>query len=212
MLLSIDPSTTTVGAALFVRHDDLINTNVPVGHLYAAESIKLAKPDEEQDPAHRWFLACLAIEGWLATKIRGSDEVTALVFERPQFYSAVKSKGDPNKLVGVLGVAAMLAGRLSMQNLRAMPSRGMIASYLPAEWIGQLSKVCPTCKGKAKKKCKDCHGSAWETPRGRRIQSRLSIDERAVCPDQNDAIDAVGIGLKHVGRLEPVRVYSNGRD
>ena len=212
MLLSIDPSTTTVGAALFVRHDDIINTNVPVGHLYAADSIKLAKPADNEDPAHRWFMACLAIEGWLATKIRGSDEVTALVFERPQFYSAVKSKGDPNKLVGVLGVAAMLAGRLSMQNLRAMPSRGMIASYLPAEWIGQLSKVCPTCKGKAKKKCKDCHGSAWETPRGRRIASRLSIAERAKCPDQNDAIDAVGIGLKHLGRLEPVRVYSNGRD
>ncbi len=200
MLLSIDPSTTTVGAALFTQCG-------PVWYLRVAASIKLeVVPDE--DPMQRWLHAARAVEEWLLTFEAGIplDIVTELVFERPQFYSAVKSKGDPNKLVGVLGVAAVLAGRFSLRNAVRQ------FTYLPAEWIGQLSKVCPTCKGKAKRKCKDCHGSAWETPRGRRIASRLSPEERAKCPDQNDAIDAVGIGLKHLGRLEPVRVYSNGRD
>ena len=198
MLLSIDPSTTTVGAALFSVGD---NGNV----LFAAASIKLeVVPDE--DPIQRWLNAARAVENWLFSIHVSPADVDEIVFERPQFYSAVKSKGDPNKLVGVLGVAAVLAGRFSLRSATRQ------FTYLPAEWIGQLSKVCPTCKGKAKRKCKDCHGSAWETPRGRRVASRLTPEERAKCPDQNDAIDAVGIGLKHIGRLEPVRVYSNGRD
>lgn len=202
MLLSIDPSTTTVGVALLAGTDA---HQAFARSLRAAASIKLeVVPDE--DPVQRWLNAARTVENWLLSLNLMTDRITELVFERPQFYSAVKSKGDPNKLVGVLGVAAVLAGRFSLRNATRQ------FTYLPAEWIGQLSKVCPTCKGKAKKKCADCRGSAWETPRGRRIQSRLSIDERAVCPDQNDAIDAVGIGLKHVGRLEPVRVYSNGRD
>lgn len=206
MLLSIDPSTTTVGAALFVEHDS-VGIARHVGSLYAAASIKLSVR-ADIDPLQRWLDAARGVENWLYDVLHSdaTTRITGLVFERPQFYSAVKSKGDPNKLVGVLGVAAVIAGRFSLRNATRQ------FTYLPAEWIGQLSKVCPTCKGKAKKKCTDCRGSAWETPRGRRIQSRLSIDERAVCPDQNDAIDAVGIGLKHVGRLEPVRVYSNGRD
>lgn len=197
MILAIDPSTTTVGAALFVPFDR---------RLFAATSLPLEVLVDE-DPLVRWLRAAEYARVWAADMLlQTGGRVSSFVFERPQFYSAVKSKGDPNKLVGVLGVGAALAGMFYSCGVREF------RSYLPAEWIGQLSKVCPTCKGKAKKKCKDCRGSAWETPRGRRIQSRLSIDERAACPDQNDAIDAVGIGLKHVGRLEPVRVYSNGRD
>lgn len=202
MLLSIDPSTTTVGAALFALYEE-----TPRSFLVAASSIKL-DVIEGQDPIQRWTMAACAVENWLYGVVASKSPagITELVFERPQFYSAVKSKGDPNKLVGVLGVAAVIAGRLGMRNARRQ------FTYLPAEWIGQLSKVCPTCKGKAKKKCTDCRGSAWETPRGRRIASRLSIDERAACPDQNDAIDAAGLGLFHLGRLTPRRVYSNGKD
>ena len=203
MLLAIDPSTTTIGVALFAgtdAHRQFARV------LNAAASIKLSVR-ADIDPLQRWLDAARGVENWLYDVLHfdATDRITELVFERPQFYSAVKSKGDPNKLVGVLGVAAVIAGRFSLRNATQQ------FTYLPAEWIGQLSKVCPTCKGKAKKKCKDCRGSAWETPRGRRIASRLSPEEHAACPDQNDAIDAVGIGLKHVGRLEPVRVYSNGR-
>lgn len=197
MLLSIDPSTTTVGAALFVPFDR---------RLFAATSLPLEVVIDE-DPLVRWLRIAELARTWAVDELfHTGGGVTNFVFERPQFYSAVKSKGDPNKLVGVLGVGAALAGMFYSNGVR------LLKSYLPAEWIGQLSKVCPTCRGKAKRKCKDCHGSAWETPRGRRIASRLSPEERAKCPDQNDAIDAVGIGLKHLGRLEPVRVYSNGRD
>lgn len=203
MLLSIDPSTTTVGVALLVEHDS-VGVKLPVNHLFAADSIKLR--GEFSDPIDRWLAAALKIENWLFSMRISVNDINTVVFERPQFYRATKSKGDPNKLVGVLGVGAVLAGRMSARHT------SRFATYLPAEWIGQLSKVCPTCGGKAKKNCTDCKGSAWETPRGRRIASRLSIEERAVCPDQNDAIDAAGLGLFHLGRLTPRRVYSNGKD
>lgn len=198
MLLAIDPSTTTVGAAVFTQCG-------PLWYLRAAASIKLEVVPNE-DPIQRWLNAARAVEDWLYSLKLTLGHIDEIVFERPQFYSAVKSKGDPNKLVGILGVAAVLAGRFSLRDTKRF------FTYLPAEWIGQLSKVCPTCKGKAKKKCADCRGSAWETPRGRRIQSRLSPEERAVCLDQNDAIDAAGLGLFHLGRLTPRRVYSNGKD
>lgn len=209
MLLSIDPSTTTIGCALFVVHDSLANKTVsetPVHTLYAATSIKLGRAVEGEDPIHRWLQAARAVENWLYAlfpRPGALDAVTELVFERMQFYSTVKSKGDPNKLAAVLGVASVLAGRFSMRHAQRQ------FTYLPAEWTGQISKVCLTCKGKAKKKCKSCEGSAWKTPRGRRIRGRLTAMELAVVPDQNDAIDAVGIGLKHVGRLEIRRVYES---
>src|SRR5690606_24449015 len=130
------------------------------------------------------------------------DLITTIAFECPQWYERAKSKGDPNQLAGVAGVAANVCGMLHRNN-------PVILSPKPAEWIGQISKVCPTCKGKAKRKCSDCHGSAWETPRGRRIRSRLSPAELALVPDQNDAIDAVGIGLWALGRLKPERAYSS---
>ncbi len=197
MLLSIDPSTTTIGCALF-------EITRGTGALLHATSIKLGPALEGEDPIQRWLQAARAVENWLyALHVGEVDVVTELVFERMQFYSTVKSKGDPNKLAAVLGVASVLAGRFSLRNASRM------FTYLPAEWTGQISKVCPTCKGKAKKKCKSCEGSAWKTPRGRRIRGRLTPAELALVPDQNDAIDAVGIGLKHVGRLEINRVYES---
>jgi len=94
-----------------------------------------------------------------------------------------------------------------------------VFSPMPAEWVGQLSKVCAYCDGKkgrgrGKKRvlCPECKGSDWETPRGRRIRSRLSPAELALVPDQNDAIDAVGLGLWKLGRFTPRSVLSNGRD
>lgn len=158
----------------------------------------------------RWLRVAHLIYTWLTTESGinhiESRMITKAVFERPQFYTRAKSKGDPNKLVGVTGVAANLTGILSCHNALN------VFSPTPAEWIGQLSKVCPVCKGKAKKKCPECRGSAWETPRGRYIRKRLSADELALVPDQNDAIDAVGLGLWALKRLAPRHAFSNGND
>jgi len=194
MLLALDPGLNSPGAAVFAHGG---------GALRFADRVRV--PDyKSSPPGARWFLVAQQIVDALLR--RGEDDlVDTIAFECPQWYARGKSKGDPNQLVGIAGVAANVCGMLHRNNPR-------IISPTPAEWIGQLSKVCPTCKGKAKKKCADCRGSAWETPRGRYIRKRLSDSELALVPDQNDAIDSVGLGLWALGRLKPHTVFSNGRD
>lgn len=200
MLLALDPGMNSPGAALFD------NQRV----LFRAGRVPIPGQLAECPSGRRRLLVAHKIVRWLCSEsgINHVDDrlITEVIYEDPQFYTRDKAKGDPNKLAGVLGVACNVTGILSTRNSIA------VFSPTPAEWIGQLSKVCPVCKGKAKKKCKECRGSAWETPRGRFIRRRLSDDELALVPDQNDAIDAVGLGLWALGRLEKHTVFSNGRD
>lgn len=189
MLLALDPGKNSPGAAIFGASGlvDAARIRVPAGYADFPEGA-------------RWLQVALLITAWTSTYT-----IDAVIFERPQWYARSKSKGDPNQLAGIAGVAANVTGILSVYR------RIEVFSPVPSEWIGQLPKTCPVCKAN-KKKCPECRGSAWETPRGRRIRSRLSPAELALVPDQNDAIDAVGLGLWKQKRLEKVSVFSNGRD
>ena len=191
MLLALDPGLRSPGIALFDS-----------GALQFADRIRV--PDFSVSPTGaRWLLVATQILDALIR--RGEDDlIDTIIFECPQVYTREKSKGDPNHLVSIAGVAACLVGMLACNNPQ-------ILSPHPGEWIGQLAKTCHVCK-KNLKKCPECKGSAWSTPRGRRIRSRLSDAELALVPDQNDAIDAVGLGLWSLGRLQPRCVYSNGKD
>lgn len=113
----------------------------------------------------------------------GSPE---LVFEWPQVYRAAKSKGDPNDLLPLAGICGALSGVLQAT---------LITSYTPAEWIGQLPKGTT--------------GDPRESPRGTRIWSRLTHAEQMTITLSHDAIDAVGLGLHHLGRLKPKRVLTS---
>lgn len=191
MLLALDPGMNSPGIAVF-DNDRLVH----------ASRVVIPKEYAEYPDGQRWLHVAYCIEH--AVRAYG---IRIVVFERPQWYSKAKSKGDPNQLAGVAGVAACAIGIISRGN-QTIPE---VFSPTPAEWIGQLPKTCPTCRAN-KKKCPACQGSAWNTPRGRRIRSRLSPAELALVPDQNDAIDAVGLGLFVLGRLTPRSVLSNGRD
>jgi hypothetical protein len=203
MLIALDPGLNSPGIAVFCDEGMLIRA-----------ARKDTSAFKDLPDGARWLEVARVLAGIVGKYTGGPQRNVTLVFERPQFYTRAKSKGDPNKLVGVTGVAACLVGILSC---RYMPLE--VFSPTPAEWIGQLSKVCPYCngkkgkgRGKARVLCPECKGSDWETPRGRRIRSRLSPAELALVPDQNDAIDAVGLGLFKLGRLTPRSVLSNGRD
>lgn len=101
-----------------------------------------------------------------------------LVIEVPQVYPGQRAKVDPNDLVR-LGIRA----GVWIGWYRGNGSR--IVEVKPAAWKGQVPKDVM----------------------GRRILAHLSEEERAnlgrVAPSQvHNMIDAVGIGLHHVGRLE----------
>lgn len=210
MLLAIDPGMGSPGVALFDRE----------GRLCTASAQPC--PEHADLPAgRRWFAVADTIALWARAAASrhsgGVYNVDRVVFEKPQWYPRERSEVDPNNLVGIAGVAANVTGMLRPID---------IMSPTPAEWVGQCPKVCPTCEGRKTEKrtdgkkgrgkkvviCPDCNSSAWGTPRGRRIASRLRPEELARCPDQNDAIDAVGLGLWALGRFTPISVFSNGND
>lgn len=113
--------------------------------------------------------------------------VQDMVFEWPQLYGTGKSVGSPNKIMPLAAVCSAIGAIVSLRGTR-------LHSYLPSEWAGQVPK-CTTVAG-----CK-------YSPRALRILSRLSVEEQSVWNDAkyDDEIDAIGIGLKFLGRYERKR-------
>jgi hypothetical protein len=181
VILALDPSVRSPGVALFDE-----------GRLLTAGRVTVKKLDESDGA--RWMRVADDVLTWVE-QYTSIVSIDVLVFEKPQIYRASKSKGDPNDLIGLAGVAMAVAGFLEG---RKRFSTLRVLSPTPAEWIGQVAKTTT--------------GSAKESPRARRILSRLDAAELALVPDQHDAIDAVGLGLFALGRLTVKRVFSNGRD
>jgi hypothetical protein len=110
----------------------------------------------------------------------------ALVVEWPRVYATAirlgRSKSDPNDLLALAGVDAAIAA-LCADHISGL---GSVTSYAPSEWKGQVPK---------------------EVMLGR-IRSKLTrmeddlVDAVKPASKRHNAIDAVGIGLHHIGRLK----------
>lgn len=103
---------------------------------------------------------------------------TLVIAEWPQVYSG--SVADPNALLALAAVSAAIANQFPFAEHR---------SVLPHKWKGSLD------------------GEVM----AKRIEGRLSSEERQTiepCPPslRHNVLDAVGIGLWHLGRLERKRV------
>lgn len=184
MLLAIDPSVRSPGVALFDGY----------GRLVAASRVKRDDLDKLSSDGQKWVSMAASVWRWVDKTLSaiGHDytEVVFIVFEKPQIYTARKSKGDPNDLIGLAGMAMAVVALFHANRCV------LVDSPTPAEWIGNLPKTTT--------------GNAKESARAKRILSRLTPEELAAVPDQHDAIDAVGLGLWKLGRLKPRRNYSSG--
>lgn len=175
-LLSLDPSIRACGVALF-RADGLVS----------ADTIKAKKGD---DIGARCLRMAQEVVSWVVDL----DAVpTTLVVEWPQIYTVDKSEGNPNDLIGLAGVCGAVAGILAMGAAQRNDTLTVV-SYTPNAWAGQLPKS--KLKGSA-------------SPRTARVLERLNVDERAILDAaglfekvSHDAFDAIGIGLKFLGRFE----------
>lgn len=131
--------------------------------------------------------ATLAYE--LDREIRTS--VDAIAYEWPQAYADGK---NPNDLFGILAVS----GHLVANNVVI---GGVVRSYLPREWTGNIPK---TVGGKLPK-------NPQSSPRGIKIAARLRWAELGIfnSAETHDEVDAIGIGLHHLGRgiTKRKRVY-----
>lgn len=104
----------------------------------------------------------------------------SVVSEYPQSYIASQQKGDQNDLVELAGVVGATCAELG----------GTVTGVLPREWKGQTPK--------------DIHNARVLkrlTPEELKIVQTCSVSESLL----HNTIDAVGIGLFHLGRLERKR-------
>lgn len=102
------------------------------------------------------------------------DEISTIVIERPQVYVASRSKGDPNDLITL----ALIAGRVTGY----FPKAAAI-DRKPAQWKGQVPKEIQIERTRQKL-------SPAEKERIEKTPKSL----------EHNVLDAIGIGLRHVGR------------
>lgn len=182
-LLALDPSIRSCGLAAFRR-----------GQLVAAK--RIVRTSDGADIGARARAMSLDILAWI---VEVRLDPRCFVYEWPQVYKAVKSKGDPNDLIALAAVGNGVAVGLHV----AAAARNIaieVLTPLPKEWVGELPKVTK--------------GDPWASPRGARVASRLTPDERLKVPAQHDVLDGVGLGLWALDRFERVRVFpgaSTGR-
>lgn len=176
-LLALDPSVRSPGFALF--RDGVLER---AQRTIVKSSSTAVQNGSQLGPSEfsRWQYVAQVITDQLP------DVIHTVVFELPQIYTWGKGKGDPNQLLALAGIGAIVAAHYKTFTL----------SPRPAEWIGQVPK--------------STKGSALSSPRALKILSRLSVDERTLVPDSHDAIDAVGLGLWALQRLAPKKVLTSG--
>ena len=178
-LLAIDPSVRSPGAALFRD-----------GVLLFAGKVKVSRMEHESEGA-RWQYVAECIVRWSTEHDCWCP--TKIAYERPQIYTAAKSKGDPNDLIALAAIGAAVVAWYCSD--RILPQGFSIVTPTPAEWAGQIPKATK--------------GNAMNSPRAQRILSRLTELEIARMPNQHDAIDSVGLGLHALGRLGIRRNYQS---
>lgn len=178
-LLSLDPGIRVAGAALF-RGSTLI----------AAELIR--SPEKTGNGVRACVVIAQEIMSWAAHTLHmrtvgpmAARTVDELIAEWPKIYAtrlrAGKTKEDPNDMPPLAGVGAALG---------ALVYPATLNSVAPSDWKGQVPP------------------DAFLD----RIVGRLSSEERTHLPAEgakaHNVIDAIGIGLHHLGRLDRHRVIA----
>ncbi len=191
MLLTLDPGIRGCGLAVFFNrqlHEALYIPN-PMrkgGDLAAVVSMAGELVDHV---AYKWGNAPGPI---------------TIVVERPQIYRDAKQKGDPNDLPPLYAIAGALTA--------ALGERGPIEAmheYLPREWKGTLDPE--EMARRVRERLSEGEFGKVQLPSNTcdNCRKRLTDDDccKTTCLAHN-VFDAIGIGLKFLTRLEPVRIIA----
>lgn len=180
LLLALDPGIRGSGVAVF---------DASKKELHHACYVK--NPNDGNGPA-----ACAAMALAIVTAVNDhyKHEITGLAhlaLEWPKVYAAGKGKGDPNDLIALAGIGAALVSTVMML-LHSTPEPLQITHYYPRDWKGTVDADVMLD----------------------RIEARLTPAEAAKIQRSgaltHNIIDAVGIGLFTLGRLNPTKVYARG--
>lgn len=178
MILSVDPGIRGCGAALW-------ENQCLVRAAYVPSSAR-----EGDGPVEAVAMA-QALVSWAQRTTCEPRPIGDLVVEWPRTYGGKASRGDANDLFALAGIDSALAALL--------PQSTRVSRYFPKDWKGTIEKPKTTKQPYIIRE---------------RVFARLDVFERAVVDWTNnvkhswDVADAIGIGLKHLGRFRLNRVYA----
>jgi hypothetical protein len=184
IVLALDPGLTHPGVAYHLN-----------GRLVRADRLKIPKVWAELDILDRCDHVAEAAFEWFSQffmRALPGDicNTTTMVAEFPQWYGKDQKGIDPNDLAGLCAIAGALTGRLrTYVGDRVI----VVKSPKPREVWGTVPKTTK--------------GDPWKSPRGARLASRLTPDERLVVANYHDALDAAGLALWGAGRWKPHSNY-----
>lgn len=168
IVIAVDPSLKCTGVAIF-RHNLLV---------HVAELIPVPRKTSP------WLYRAADLTDQLKQVASHYGAADALFAgELPQFYGAVKSKGNPNDLAKVTYLLGMYN-----QALRGSLLIGSTLLFNPGAWVAATSKQ--------------------DASRRNFVTSRLQESEHRWAQKLgDDGIDAIGIGLHALGRTAKRRAY-----
>jgi len=178
--LSIDPGIRGCGVALWnwgYIKDGLIQAKYICGSkgkdvTRGSNEKNVTCGSKEKDVTRSWYEAGLGVDALVRS---WGGVVREVIIEWPQIYR--HSKGDPNDLLLLAGVAGIYTQKYSHSS--------KIVLYKPAQWKGQIPKPIHH------KRIIERLGSAIdrvELPKNKKLQA--------------DVWDAVGLGLYHLGKVK----------
>ena len=190
--VGVDPGLRTSGAAVALGAALRAAAYVPVPAASVGGDARVNACAAMVEALVAWIAP--AVLGVAAALPPGTPYEVVVVLEWPKVLlsghqRAEKEGADPNDLLPLSGVDVGVAVLLQRMLLRGTCLRVTLADKLPADWKGQVPKdvMCA------------------------RVLSRLTPEERARLQlrprggHSKDELDAVGVLLHHLGRLEPRR-------
>lgn len=179
MILAIDPGLRHCGCAVF--------TGTKLAELHAAALVKNTNKTERGPQAA--FEMALAVANWAGSV---NARPSLLVLEYPRVYvdQQRRASNDPNDLLEL----ACVDGALAAWYMKP------IVKYFPSDWKGQ-TPANPTARQIVKRL------TSAEMLKVENLEPFLSALEKAekrnkdVAHSAHNTLDAVGIGLKYLGRF-----------
>lgn len=151
--------------------------------LHRAEIVQGAPPGIVRDP-EVWKWTAHAVWRWV--RVRADPAITQVAFERMPAYRS----DTPSRTMAVQDLVAVAAW------ICALFPQAEHHAYFPREWEGNLNRKGPS------------------DPVVERVKGRLTPEEfsRVVLPGASSKAhnvwDSVGIGLYHLGRFAPKKVFA----
>ena len=185
-MLCVDPGKSSAGVALFRD-----------ARLQSATCLRLGK-DASTDITARAVELAEAIYAWArdqawasydnhsVVQLQAPPPIDELIVECPQVYTRAKSKGDPEDLLPLVALCGAIGARV------AIPMRGAkVHTYRPRDWKGTVDGDIMCVRIEARL----------------RETGELDAVKWGAKSFRHNAIDACGIGLHRLGRLQRERVF-----